>query len=336
MRQLRRGSVFVVIAALICGTAWAQGLKTITVGPSGAEFTSIQAAVNAAPETGAVIRIEPGTYREVVHVDKRKIQFRGVTKDPSKVVLVDGNSAASTCGTSCSATLFVTGDDFFAGMMTIANDYSKTSDVPSQAVALSVRGDRAVFRKVRLLGAQDTLYAASEKCMDGRSPCSVKRQYFSDCYIEGHVDFIFGDAKAVFDHCEIHSIPHVAGGYLTAQSRSKPEQDSGYVFDHCTLTADPGVKNIYLGRPWRDYSTVIYMNTRMGAHIAPEGWSDWKSAPAPRLPMTTYAEFNSSGPGANAAAREKWSKQLSKAEAKKYEAKTFLAGADAWDPAKVK
>lgn len=140
----------------------------------------------------------------------------------------------------------------------------------------------------------------------------------------------------MFDHCEIHSIPHVAGGYLTAQSRSKPEQDSGYVFDHCTLTADPGVKNIYLGRPWRDYSTVIYMNTKMGAHIVPAGWSDWKSAPAPRLPMTTYAEFHSSGPGANAAAREKWSKQLTKAETKKYEAKAFLAGADGWDPAKVK
>jgi len=336
MKQWRCRGVFVVITALICGTAWARGLKTITVGPSGADFSSIQAAVNAAPETGAVIRIEPGTYREVVHVDKPKIQFRGVTKDPSKVVLVYGNSAASTCGTSCSATLFVTGDDFFAGMMTIANDYSKTSDVPSQAVALSVRGDRAVFRKVRLLGAQDTLYAASEKCMDGRSPCSVKREYFADCYIEGHVDFIFGDAKAVFDHCEIHSIPHVAGGYLTAQSRSKPEQDSGYVFDHCTLTADPGVKGIYLGRPWRDYSTVIYMNTKMGAHIAPAGWSDWKSAPAPRLPTATYAEFNSSGPGANPAAREKWSKQLTKAEAKKYEAKVFLAGVDGWDPAKVK
>ncbi len=70
MRQLRRGSVFVVIAALICGTTWARGLKTITVGPSGADFISIQAAVNAAPETGAVIR-------EVVHVDKPKIFLAG-------------------------------------------------------------------------------------------------------------------------------------------------------------------------------------------------------------------------------------------------------------------
>ncbi|MBN9616986.1 MAG: pectin esterase [Acidobacteriales bacterium] len=329
------GSVAVVMA-LACGMAEGRRPQTITVGTSEADFTSIQEAVNAAPQTGAVIRIQPGVYREVVHVDKPKVQLRGEGNDPAKVVLVYGNSAASTCGTSCSATLFVTGDDFFAGGMTIANDYSEHSDVPSQAVAVKVTGDRAVFRKVRLLGAQDTLYAASDRCMDGRSPCTVKRQYFTDCYIEGHVDFIFGDARAVFDHCEIHSIPHIAGGYLTAQSRSNPEQDSGYVFNHCTLTADPGVRNIYLGRPWRDYSTVIFMNTKMGSHIAAAGWSEWKGAPVPRLQTATYAEFHSSGPGANPAAREKWSKQLTEAEAKKYETKAFLAGADGWDPTKVK
>ena len=162
--------VLAMVAVVLTGSGWGQpGLKTITVGASGADYTTIQAAVNAAPETGAVIRIRPGVYREVVHVDKPKIQLRGETDDPANVVLVYGNSAASTCGTSCSATLFVTGSDFFAGMMTIANDYSKTSDVPSQAVALAVRGDRAVFLRVRLLGAQDTLLAASDRCMNGQS-----------------------------------------------------------------------------------------------------------------------------------------------------------------------
>ena len=86
----------------------------------------------------------------------------------------------STCGTRCSATLFVTGNDFFAGNMTIANDYSKTSDVPSQAVALSVRADRAVLRHVRLLGAQDTLYASSMGCMKEGGECMTGRQYYAD------------------------------------------------------------------------------------------------------------------------------------------------------------
>jgi pectin methylesterase-like acyl-CoA thioesterase len=326
-----------VMAGSLCGqSAWAARLKTITVGATGADFQTIQAAVDAAPETGAVIRIKPGVYREVVHVDKPKIQFRGETKDPAKVELVYGNSAASTCGTFCSATLFVAGSDFFAGRMTIANDYSKTSSVPSQAVAVSVRGDRAVFRHVRLLGAQDTLYASSVGCMKEGETCVTSRQYFADCYIEGHVDFIFGDAKAVFDRCEIHSIDHAAGGYLTAQSNTRLGQDAGYVFNHCTLTADAGAGNVYLGRPWRTYSTVIFLNTKMETHIMPTGWSDWKSAPVPRLPTATYAEFRSSGSGADAAGRETYAKQLTAAEAKKYATKVYLAGSDGWDPKVVK
>ncbi len=327
------------VVLLLTGAMQAQEKKTITVGATGADYRTIQAAVNAAPDTGAVIRIKPGTYREVVHVDKAGIEFRGETKDPANVVLVYGNSAASTCGTRCSATLFVTGKDFFATEMTIANDYSKRSDVPSQAVALSVRADRAVLRKVRLLGAQDTLYASSMGCMNGAQPgadCVTGRQYFADCYIEGHVDFIFGDAKAVFENCEIKSIPHAEGGFVTAQSNTRPGQDAGYVFDHCRLTAAPGVSNVYLGRPWRDYSTVIYLNTKMDGHIVPGGWSTWKGSPTDRLQTATYAEYKSSGPGANSQAREPLSKQLTKEEAKKYETKTYLAGSDGWDPTKVK
>jgi pectinesterase len=339
MGLLGRWSGLAVVGVLAGGMAWAQGLKKITVGRTGADYTTIQAAVNAAPEAGAVIRIRPGVYREVVHVDKPKIQLRGDTDDWAKVVLVYGNSAASTCGTSCSATLFVTGSDFFAGMMTIANDYSKTSDVPSQAVALSVRADRAVLRHVRLLGAQDTLYASSMGCMKEGEKCVTGRQYYADCYIEGHVDFVFGDAKAVFEGCEIHSIAHGAhesGGYLTAQSNTRVGQDAGYVFDHCRVTADAGAGDVYLGRPWRDYSTVIFTNTEMLAPIMPEGWSDWKDAPQPRLPTATYAEFKSSGLGANPEGREPYSRQLTKADAKRYETEAYLAGNDKWNPMKVK
>ena len=333
-----RLAVWVLVVMGLSGVGLAKGpkVKVLTVGASGAEFATIQAAVNAAPATGAVIRIAPGVYREVVHVDKPGIQFRGMGEDAAKVVLVYGNSAASTCGTGCSATLFVTGKDFFAGGMTIANDYSKTTEVPSQAVALSVRADRAVFRRVRLLGAQDTLYASSLGCMKEGGECTTGRQYFADCYIEGHVDFIFGDAKAVFEGCEIRSIAHAAGGYVTAQSNTRKGQDAGYVFDHCRLTADEGAGKVFLGRPWRDYSTVIFMNTEMGEHIQGAGWSEWKGAPTRRLETATYAEFRTSGPGAEVAGREPLSKQLTAEEAGRYAAKVYLRGVDGWDPTAVK
>ena len=324
---------------LVCVGAGAQKLPVLTVAAPGSvpagQYTTVQDAVTAAPETGAVIRIRPGVYRETVHIDKPRIQLRGETTDPAKVVIVDDKGDPATCGTFCSPTMFVTGDEFFASELTIANDLSKRGKPRTQGVALSITGDRAVLRDVRLLGAQDTLYAASAK------GAKVSRQYFDHCYIEGEVDFIFGNAKAVFHDCEIRSVTHAAGGYLTAQSRNSAEEDSGYVFDHCRLTAEPGVEKVYLGRPWRDYATVTFLNTEMGPHILPEGWSEWgkagsKGGATDRLKTATYAEFGSTGAGANATGREGFSKQLTAVEARGYVAKVYLRGADGWDAEKVR
>ena len=337
-----------MILCLAAANAFGQTAKILTVAPPGAkvagQFSTVQDAVTAAPETGAEIRIEPGEYREVVHIDKPNIQLRGMGSDASKVVIVYANGASNTCGTSCSATVFETGDNFIATNLTIANDWSKTGKPRTQALALSISGDRAVLRNVRLLGAQDTLLATSKGCRtggsgaDGAQPtdCKIARQFYDHCYIEGEVDFIFGNAKAVFEECEIHSIAHPAGGFLTANGRSKVDEDSGYVFDHCALTAEPEVTNIFLGRPWRDYAKVIFMNTKMGEHIVPAGWSEWHKGETERLKTAYYAEYNNSGPGAHAGEREELAHMLTAAEAKQFETKAWLGGADGWDPTRVK
>ncbi|MCU1249149.1 MAG: Pectinesterase, partial [Edaphobacter sp.] len=90
---MKRGYGLAVLTLMACAIAWPQGPKRITVGAAGADFTTIQAAVNSASDEGAVIRIRPGVYREVVHVDKPRIQLRGEGNDWTKVVLVYGNSA---------------------------------------------------------------------------------------------------------------------------------------------------------------------------------------------------------------------------------------------------
>ena len=330
------------------GAALAQQPRVLTVAPAGAkpagQFTTVQDAVTAAPETGAVIRIAPGEYREVVHIDKPNIQLRGMGSDASKVVIVYANGAANTCGTSCSATLFETGDNFYATNLTIANDWSKTGKPRTQALALSISGDKAVLRNVRLLGNQDTLLATSKGCRTGGSgadaappaECKIARQFYDHCYIEGEVDFIFGNAKAVFESCEIRSVVHPAGGFLTANGRSKADEDSGYVFNHCTLTAEPGVTGIFLGRPWRDYAKVIFMNTEIGAHIQPAGWSEWHKGETDRLRTAYYAEFNNTGPGAHVGEREALMHALTAEEAKQFETKAWLSGADGWDPGTVR
>jgi pectin methylesterase-like acyl-CoA thioesterase len=194
-----------------------------------------------------------------------------------------------------------------------------------------VRADRAVFRNVRFLGAQDTLFAASRSCQTDSGPCVSARQYFYNCYIEGNVDFIFGDAKAVFDHCHIHAIAHPQV-YLTAQSKRYPEQQSGYVFDHCTITADGDAGKVFLGRPWRAFATVVFLDSRLDGKVDPAGWAEWHAGETSRLETAFYAERASVGPGSGAGAREIHAHQLSEAEAAKYAAATFLGGPDGWDP----
>lgn len=196
-----------------------------------------------------------------------------------------------------------------------------------------VTADRVVFRNIRFLGNQDTLYAGTPPCTPSADhPCPTARQYFVDSYIEGNVDFIFGNSKAVFERCEIQSTPHGPGGYITAQSKNAAGEDSIYVFDHCKLTAAPGVEHVWLGRPWRPYAAVVFLNTEMGAHIEPAGWREWHPGETHSLETAYYAEFHSTGPGAHPGARDPRGKQLTAAEAGRYDPRRILAGTDHWDP----
>jgi len=359
-RSLRTAALLLASAGALCAAqtpahtpAKAAATPTLFVSTGGqADFNTVQAAVDAAPDTGAVILIAKGTYREIVTIHKNNITLRGDGADPAATVIVDDHNAGENGGTLHSSTVNVYADDFHADHITFANDFNKThSQISqgSQALALLLQGDRAVLRNVHLLGNQDTLFAGHPGgCPNDGSPCCGKnattackpaRSYFSDCFIAGNVDFIFGDGAAVFDHCEIHSTLHAAGGYLTAQSRNSADQkDSVYVFNHCTLTAEPGSGPIFLGRPWRPYATVVYLHTVMGDHIDPAGWHEWHAGTTHSLETATYAEFDSTGPGATAAKlaqREPHSKQLTAAQARAYSTHAVLSGPDHWDPEKV-
>ena len=318
------------------GLAQPAKMKTVVVAADGSgQFKTVQEAIDASPDGNVRINIKPGEYRQLIAITANGIQLRGLGKRPEDTVLVYDNSAATAGGTGKSGTVTLSGDDFLAENLTIANDFEKRherTNQGSQAVALHVTGDREIFRRVRFLGFQDTLYADSKLCHTPgvTGTCHAARQYYSDCYIEGHVDFIFGDAKAVFDKCEIHTMPHVMDT-ITAQSRTRPEEDSGYVFRDCTVTAAEGSEDILLGRPWRAYSTVIFLNTDFKAPLDPAGWKEWGTS----LATSDYAEFNSHGMAGDVTKRIAPSKQLTTADIAKYSTKTWLSGTDNWDPEKV-
>jgi pectin methylesterase-like acyl-CoA thioesterase len=317
------------------------------------DYWSIQRAIDVAPAEGAVISIAPGVYREVLTIDKPNIHLRSPYSDATKTVIVFDNSAGTltknvtafntnetvALGTLHSATVNVRGDNFFAENLTFANDFNKThqqAQQGSQALALLVTADRAVFRNVRLLGNQDTLYAGSKDCNPPKGEsCKPARQYFADCYVEGNVDFIFGNGKAVFDRCEIHSTPHSIG-YITAQGKQYAGLDSTFVFNHCKLTAEPDASHVWLGRPWRPFASVVFMDTEMGSHIEPVGWREWHPGETSYIETVFYAEYNSSGPGATPDKRDPHTKHLSADQAKQFETRPFLAGTDNWNPEAVK
>jgi pectinesterase len=314
---------------MLAMVAAAKPVVTVAADGSG-NFATVQAAVDAAPAQGEVIRIKPGKYKEKIAIPENGIELRGMGKTPSDVVLTYDDSAKSAGGTGKSGSVTIRGNDFYAENLTIQNDWEKTHErmgEGAQAVALNISGDREVLRHVRLLGYQDTLYAGSNTCHapeDAGKPCQAARMLFEDCYIEGHVDFIFGDAKAAFKNCEVHGMTHPVIA-LTAQSRLFPEEDSGYLFLDCTVTADVAVDKMYFGRPWRAYSTVYFVNTNVrGAVIQPEGWLEWGG----RLATSTYAEYGTIG--AKTDARIAPSKQLTKAEAEKISVASWLAGEDGW------
>jgi pectin methylesterase-like acyl-CoA thioesterase len=298
------------------------------------DYHSVQQAIDALPAEGGTIHVRPGVYREVVKITKSHVRLVGDPRAPSRATIVFDNSHGKVGSTLESATVSVVGDDFFAEGITFVNDFSVGRPLTpegSQAVALLVRGDRAVLRHVRLLGAQDTLFTGSKSCDSEHGPCVPARQYFSDCYIEGNVDFIFGDGETFFKNCEIHAIPH-STVFLTAQSKHYPQEESGYVFDRCTVTADSGAEDIYLGRPWRPYSTVVFMNANLRAKTDPAGWREWHPEETHSLDTSFYAEFRSKGVGAGIKGRDPHSRQLTKSEARSFSAREFLSGPDHWNP----
>jgi pectinesterase len=299
--------------------------SVLTVAQDGTgDYKTVQEAVNAVRDLSqeqVTIRIKPGTYHEKLVIPSWKKKISLVGESNSNTIITNRDYSGkdypggkdmfgrSKYSTYTSYTVLVQGDDVVLENLTIQNASGRVG----QAVALHVEGDRAIIRNCRLLGNQDTLYTATEG----------SRQYYQDCYIEGTTDFIFGEATCVFENC---TIKNLMNSYITAASTT-PQQKFGYVFFNCKLIADTAATKCFLGRPWRPHASVVFLNTEMGAHILPVGWNNWGN---PENEKTAYyAEYKSSGPGANPAARAKWSKQLTNKEAKQFTVKNIFNG---WIP----
>jgi pectinesterase len=322
-RNVVRQRASYIVGMCLHAVLWAQPKPDVIVATDGSgQYTSLQDAISSAPmKTDPatprwVIFVKAGTYNERIYVQRERGNIHVIGEDAAKTVVAYNLNAnlpgpdGKPIGTFRTPTVQVDGDGMVWENITLAN----TAGPVGQALALRADGDRLEFRGVRFLGWQDTILV------------NRGRHYFKDCYIEGHVDFIFGAATAFFDRCHIHAL---RDGYLTAASTPK-DTSHGYVFADCKITAADGVKT-YLGRPWRNFAKTVFLRTEMAAGVRPEGWDNWNKPDAEQT--TFYAEFGSTGPGANAAARVTWAKPLTAAEAAALTPATVLAGQDGWNPA---
>ena len=216
-------------------------------------------------------------------------------------------------------TAAVEGDGFLGKAMGFRNTAGPEKH---QAVAARVQSDRAIFVNCRFEGYQDTLYAQTH------------RQFYRSCVISGTVDFIFGDAASVFQNCilVVRKPLDNQQNIITAQGRTDKRETTGIVLQKCDIKADDKLVPVkdkiksYLGRPWKEFSRTIIMESEIGDFIHPDGFMPWEGEFA--LKTLYYAEYGNTGAGASTSARVKWSgyKVINKEEASKFTVGNFLQG----------
>ncbi|KAG8370452.1 hypothetical protein BUALT_Bualt14G0118400 [Buddleja alternifolia] len=271
-----------------------------------------------------VIHIKEGVYEEYVHLNSGMWSVMFLGDGPTKTKITGNKSKLGGVETFWTATVVVEGHNFIAKDIGFENTAGGRMH---QAVAVRVTGDQAIFYNCQIDGHQDTLYAHNH------------RQFYRDCTISGTIDFIFGNARAVFQNCTflIRKPEDTAKQcMLTAQGRTVVNETSAIVLQNCRVLPGPDYPvndmsyKTYLGRPWKQYSRTIVMDSEIGGFIRPEGWSPWNDTSA-HLDTCWYAEVNNKGPGSDLSKRVNWPgyKKISLEEAVKYTPGEYLLG-DTW------
>ncbi|XP_041009607.1 probable pectinesterase/pectinesterase inhibitor 54 isoform X1 [Juglans microcarpa x Juglans regia] len=259
-------------------------------------YETISKAIEAASGKRFVIYVKSGVYREKIRTNKDGITLIGDGR--YSTLVVGDDSVAKHTSLPATATFTITGDGFIARDIGFQNTAGPQGQ---QAVALSIASDHSVLFRCTISGYQDSLYALA------------LRQFYRECDIYGTVDFIFGNAAAVFQSCNlILRRPHSGYNVILANGRNDPGQDTGFSIHKCNIRASSDfypVKhsyNSYLGRPWKQYSRSVIMESTIDDCIASRGWIEWPGASSSSLRTLYFAEYSNVGPGARLSKRVQW------------------------------
>ncbi|CEI94351.1 hypothetical protein RMCBS344292_17250 [Rhizopus microsporus] len=302
---------------------------------SSCTFKSISKAIASLPNNAEsyTVLIAPGTYTEQFTVARSNLVLKP-TSGSVTIQFASGHDTSSKTGsTADSAVLTITGKNVMLQDIIIANTF-KQGRVAN--VALHLNAPQAYFKNVKIYGFQDTLLVNR----DGAG-------YFDNCYIEGSVDFIWGFGTGYFSNSVISS--NQRGTSVTAHGRDTPNGPGGFYFNQCTFKAtvpsgpllktyDPSISfsspsqfenTCFFARPWGKYSRVIIMNSNIGSHIKPAGWSAWSNA-SPNTANVAYGEYKNFGARPWISARASFAKNLTSEQASQYSAAKVFGGNTSW------
>ncbi|KAI4295857.1 hypothetical protein L6164_035857 [Bauhinia variegata] len=264
------------------------------------KFKTVAEAVATAPDNGKtryVIYVKKGIYKEKVEIGKKKRNVMLVGDGMDATMITGSLNVVDGSTTFNSATVAAVGDGFIAQDIGFQNTAGPQKH---QAVALRVGADQSVINRCKIDAFQDTLYAHSN------------RQFYRDSFITGTVDFIFGDAAVVLQKCKLVARKPMSNqnNMITAQGRIDPNQNTGTSIQQCDVIPSGDLKPVvgsiktYLGRPWKEYSRTVYLQSFLDSHIDPAGWSVWSGDFA--LKTLYYGEYLNSGAGAGVSKRVNW------------------------------
>lgn len=299
------------------------------------KYKTINAALKAFPQRSksdnrtVIMYVKAGVYNEQVMIEKNMHHLIMIGDGPLKTKISGRLNFKEGVNTFKTATMAVVGANFIGKDFTVENTAGPEGH---QAVALRVQADWSLFYNCHFNAYQDTLYVHAH------------RQYFRDCVISGTVDFIFGDAAVILQNCQLVVRKAMKGqsAAVTAQGRTDKNAVTGIVIQNCTIKADEqyvGLKEelslkAFLGRPWKQYSRTVIMQSFIDENIQPEGWLKWDANNPSDFSYNTcyYAEFENRGPGSDPGSRVDWKgiKNINQQAALGFTGSKFYPGGDQW------
>ncbi|KAK9101648.1 hypothetical protein Scep_025078 [Stephania cephalantha] len=243
-----------------------------------------------------VIHVTAGTYSESsLKIPRSSPNIMLVGDGKGNTVITGSKSVGGGSTTFGSASFGVSGDGFMARDISFVNNAGPATH---QAVALLVSSDKSVFYRCSIIGYQDTLYTLSN------------RQFYRETDIYGTVDFIFGNSAVVIQNSNIFPRKPMSDqkNFITAQGRSDPNQNTGISIQGCRVAATSDLASAknptYLGRPWKQYSRTVYLESFLDGSISSAGWYPWAGGGSPS--SVFYGEYMNSGPGSGTSGRVHW------------------------------